>query len=35
MLKRMFLLIERRGANFVFFFKQASENADIAWLPFL
>ena len=33
--ERMFLLIERRGANFVFFFKQASENADIAWLPFL
>ena len=33
--KRMFSLIERRGANFVFFFKQVSENADATWLPFL
>lgn len=31
----MLSLIERRGANFVFFFKQISENADASWLPFL
>ena len=31
----MFLLIEHRGANFVFFFKQVSEKADVTWLPFL
>ena len=30
-----FSLIERRGANSVFFFQQVSENADISWLPFL
>ena len=34
-LNRMFSLIERRGANFAFFFKQVSENADVTWLPFL
>ena len=28
-------LIERRGANFAFFFKHASETADATWLPFL
>ena len=33
--ERMFTLIERRGANSVFFFQQVSENADISWLPFL
>ena len=33
--ERMFSLIERRGANFVFFLQQAAENADITWLPFL
>ena len=33
--ERMFSLIERRGANSVFFFQQVSENADISWLPFL
>ncbi len=32
--ERMFSLIERRGANFVFFFKQISESADVTWLPF-
>ena len=31
----MFALIERRGANFVFFFKQVSENTDVMWLPYL
>ena len=31
-IERMFLLIERRGANYVFFFKQAAETADTAWL---
>ena len=31
----MFSLIERRGANFVFFFRQVSENADVTWLPYL
>ena len=30
-----FALIERRGANSVFFFQQVSEKADISWLPFL
>ena len=34
-IERMFSLIERRGANSVFFFKQVSENADASWLPFL
>ncbi len=34
-LNRMFSLIERRGSNFAFFFKQVSENADVTWLPFL
>ncbi|MCE2416770.1 hypothetical protein J4G07_22580, partial [Candidatus Poribacteria bacterium] len=33
--ERMFSLIERRGANFVFFFTQISEKTDITWLPFL
>ena len=33
--ERMSSLIERRGANFEFFFKQVSENADASWLPFL
>ena len=33
--EQMFLLIERRGANFVFFFKHAAETADATWLPFL
>ena len=32
-IERMFALIERRGANFVFFFKQISENTDVTWLP--
>ena len=31
----MFSLIERRGANFVFFFRQVSENTDVTWLPYL
>lgn len=31
----MFSLIERTGANFVFFFRQVSENADATWLPYL
>ena len=34
-IERMFSLIERRGANFVFFFTQISEKTDITWLPFL
>ena len=34
-IERMFSLIERRGANFVFFFTQISERADVTWLPFL
>ncbi|MDE0314646.1 MAG: hypothetical protein OXM61_07080 [Candidatus Poribacteria bacterium] len=33
--ERMFRLIERKGANSVFFFKQVSESEDITWLPFL
>ena len=33
--EQMFSLIERRGANFVFFFKYAAETADATWLPFL
>ena len=33
--ERMFSLIERRGANFVFFFRQVSEKADATWLPYL
>ena len=33
--ENMFSLIERRGANYVFFFKQASETADTAWLALL
>ena len=34
-LDRVFSLIERRGSNFEFFFKEISENADATWLPFL
>ena len=33
--ERMFSLIERRGANFFFFFRQVSENSDVTWLPYL
>ena len=33
--ERMFSLIERRGANFLFFFRQVSENTDVTWLPYL
>ena len=33
--KDMFSLIERRGANFVFFFRQVCENTDATWLPYL
>ena len=33
--ERMFSLIERSGANLVFFFKQISESADVTWLPLL
>ena len=33
--EQMFSLIERRGANFAFFFKHASETADATWLPLL
>ena len=33
--ENMFELIERRGANYVFFFKHAAENADTAWLTHL
>ena len=33
--ERMFSLIERRGANFAFFFKHAAETADATWLPHL
>ena len=34
-INRMFSIIERRGANYVFFFKQAAENADTSWLSHL
>ncbi len=30
--ERMFSLIERKGANFVFFFQQISEITDVSWL---
>ena len=33
--ERMFSLIERTGANFVFFFRQVSENSDVTWLSYL
>ena len=33
--ERIFSLIERRGANFAFFFRQVSENTDVTWLPYL
>ena len=32
---RMLELIERRGANFAFFFKRATETADASWLSIL
>ena len=31
----MFSLIKRKGANFVFFFRQVCENTDVTWLPYL
>ena len=31
--ERMFSLIERRGANFVFFFQQIVNIRDVSWLP--
>ncbi|MYC78287.1 hypothetical protein F4X10_21195 [Candidatus Poribacteria bacterium] len=31
--ERMFSLIERRGANSVFFFQQIAEITDVSWLP--
>lgn len=34
-INRMFSIIERRGANYVFFFKQAAETADTSWLSHL
>ena len=34
-IERMLSLIERRGANFVFFFKRVTETADAAWIPIL
>ncbi|MDE0041460.1 MAG: hypothetical protein OXT74_05455, partial [Candidatus Poribacteria bacterium] len=33
--ENMFSLIERRGANYVFFFRYAAETTDPAWLPLL
>ena len=33
--ERIFSLIKRRGANFVFFFKYAAETADVTWLSLL
>ena len=33
--ENLFSLIERRGANFVFFFKYAADTADNAWLVLL
>ena len=33
--EQMFSLIERRGANFAFFFKHAADTADATWLPLL
>ena len=33
--KRMFSLIERRGANFAFFLRRATETADATWLLLL
>ena len=32
---RILSLIERRGANFAFFFKRVTETADAAWIPIL
>ena len=34
-MENMFSLIERRGANYVFFFRYAAETTDPAWLPLL
>ena len=34
-IQRMFSLIERKGANFVFFFREVSEKADVTWLLYL
>ena len=34
-IERMLSLIERRGANFAFFFKRVTEAADAAWIPIL
>ena len=33
--EKMFSLIERRGANYVFFFKHAAETGDTSWLSHL
>ncbi len=33
--EKMFSLIESRGANYVFFFKHAADNAEISWLSHL
>ena len=33
--ERMFSLIERKGANYAFFFKHIVETADATWLPHL
>ena len=33
--ENLFSLIERRGANYVFFFRYAAETTDLAWLPLL
>ena len=34
-IERMLSLIERRGANFAFFFKRVTETADAVWIPIL
>lgn len=34
-IERIFSLIKRKGANYVYFFKQSAETADIAWLSHL
>lgn len=34
-IERLLSLIERRGANFAFFFKRVTETADTAWIPIL
>ena len=33
--ENLFSLIESRGANYVFFFKHAADNSDIAWISHL